>query len=228
MVDMVVHGDGPGARWAAAAAPGDTLEAIGPRGQIVVDEAADWHLFVGDETALPGMAAMIESLPPQVPGVMIVELPARADGHDPEVGSDQDVQVTWIERATPNPGDAARLVAAVASVALPSGRGRAYVAGEMRVARAIATALAARGLERDQIATKSYWRRGEANASHGEPLDPDRPMRARPDGPNRAGRRHGPSRQPALVPDRRGRDVGAPRVRDPRGDRGRDRPLFPH
>ncbi len=180
MVDMVVHGDGPGARWAAAAAPGDTLEAIGPRGQIVVDEAADWHLFVGDETALPGMAAMIESLPPQVPGVMIVELPARADGHDPEVGSDQDVQVTWIERGDTEPGDAARLVAAVASVALPSGRGRAYVAGEMRVVRAIATALAARGLERDQIATKSYWRRGEANASHGEPLDPDRPMRARP------------------------------------------------
>jgi NADPH-dependent ferric siderophore reductase len=180
VVDMVVHGDGPGARWAAGAAPGDSLDAIGPRGAIVVDKAADWHLFVGDETALPGMAAMIESLPPQVPGAMIVELPKRAEGHEPEVGSDSDVQVTWIERGDAEPGDADRLVAAAAHVTLPSGRGRAYVAGEMKVVRAVATALVARGLERDQISTKSYWRRGEANASHGEPLDPDRPMRARP------------------------------------------------
>jgi NADPH-dependent ferric siderophore reductase len=179
VIDMVVHGDGPGARWAAGAVAGDTLDAIGPRGGIVVDGDADWHLFIGDETALPGMAAMIESLPPQVPGVMIVELPKRAEGHDPDVGSDRDVQVTWIERGDAEPGDASRLVAAAASVALPSGRGRAYVAGEMKVVRAIATALASRGLERDQISTKAYWRRGEANAPHGEPLDPDRPMRPR-------------------------------------------------
>ena len=179
VVDMVVHGDGPGARWAAAAAPGDTLDAIGPRGQTLVHEAADWHLFVGDETALPGMAAMAEALAPQVPGLMIVELPKRAEGHDPEVQPDQDVRVTWIERGDAEPGDADRLVAAVEGVALPPGRGHAYVAGEMKVVRAVAAALAARGLERDQISTKSYWRRGEANAPHGEPLDPDRPMRAR-------------------------------------------------
>src|SRR5258708_17432195 len=62
-VDIVVHGDGPGARWAAAAAPGDELDAVGPRGSVVIDEAAGWHLFIGDETALPGMLAMAESLP---------------------------------------------------------------------------------------------------------------------------------------------------------------------
>ena len=34
-VDVVLHGDGPGARWAAGAAVGDVVEAVGPRGKVV-------------------------------------------------------------------------------------------------------------------------------------------------------------------------------------------------
>jgi hypothetical protein len=46
------------------------------------------------------------------------------------------------------------------------------------VVRAVAAALTARGFDRSAIDAKAYWRRGGANAAHGEPLDPDR---ARPD-----------------------------------------------
>ncbi len=177
-VDMVVHGDGPGARWAARAAPGDGLDAIGPRGKVVLDDVADWHLFVGDETALPGMSIMAESLSPDLPGVMVIELPEHVDGHDPQVAADQDLAIRWVERGGAEPGEAARLVAAAEQVSLPQGRGHAYVAGEMKVVRAVTTALAARGLDRSAIDAKAYWRRGGANAPHGEPLDPDQP---RPD-----------------------------------------------
>ena len=177
-VDLVVHGDGPGAQWAAKAAPGDGLDAIGPRGKVVLDDAADWHLFIGDETALPGMSIMAESLPPDVPGVMVIELPEHVDGHDPHLTADQVLAIRWIERGDAEPGEAARLVAATEQVSFPHGRGHAYVAGEMNVVRAITTALAARGFDRSAIAAKAYWRRGGANAPHGEPLDPDQP---RPD-----------------------------------------------
>ena len=173
-VDMVVHGDGPGAQWAAAAAVGRELEAIGPRGKVVLDATADWHLFVGDETALPGQSIMAESVPAGVPVIMVVEVPQHVAGHDPELAPGGAAQVTWIERGDADPGDAARLVAAAERVDLPPGQGHAYVAGEMKVVRAVAAALGARGMDRSTIDAKAYWRRGGANAPHGEPLDPDR------------------------------------------------------
>jgi NADPH-dependent ferric siderophore reductase len=179
VVDMVLHGDGPGARWAAQAAPGDSLDAIGPRGKIVVDQEANWHLFVGDETALPGMAAMVESLPGGATGIAIVELPRHVSGHDPTVSADQDVQIKWIERGDTEPGEAARLVAAVQHVELAPGPGHAYIAGEMKVVRALTAALTARGFDAGRVSPKAYWRRGGANAPHGEPLDPDQPERSR-------------------------------------------------
>ena len=57
-LDVVRHADGPGERWVAAARPGDRVEGIGPRGKIFLAEAADWHLFIGDDAALPAYLAM--------------------------------------------------------------------------------------------------------------------------------------------------------------------------
>jgi len=62
-LDVVMHGDGPGIRWAQAARPGLPIEAIGPRGKIGLDPTAKWHLFAGDATGLPGAFAMMETLP---------------------------------------------------------------------------------------------------------------------------------------------------------------------
>src|SRR3989442_15705839 len=58
---VLFHGDGPGMRWAQAAAPGVAIEAIAPRGKITVADAA-WHLFAGDATAVPGAITMMEAL----------------------------------------------------------------------------------------------------------------------------------------------------------------------
>ena len=172
-VDMVVHGNGPGARWAAKAGPGDQLDAIGPRGKVVLDDGADWHLFIGDETALPGFSIMAESLPPGVSGVMVVELPEHVEAHDPQIRAGQSLEVKWVERGRSEPGEAARLVTAAERLSFPDGAGHAYVAGEMSVVRAVTSALAARGLDRSSIDAKAYWRLGGANAPHGEPLEAD-------------------------------------------------------
>jgi NADPH-dependent ferric siderophore reductase len=66
-LDVVMHGDGPGIRWAQSARPGLAIEAIGPRGKIGLDPNARLHLFAGDATAVPGSLAMIEALPAGVP-----------------------------------------------------------------------------------------------------------------------------------------------------------------
>ena len=53
-IDVSLHGKGPGTDWIAAAATGDRIDAIGPRGKITLRPDADWHLFVGDETGCRG------------------------------------------------------------------------------------------------------------------------------------------------------------------------------
>jgi len=57
-LDIVLHGDGPGERWVRSARSGDRIQGIGPRGKITTSATADWHLFIGDESALPATFAM--------------------------------------------------------------------------------------------------------------------------------------------------------------------------
>ena len=62
-MDVSLHGAGPGTVVEGAATAGDRIDAIGPRGKITLRPNADWHLFVVDETGLPGALAMVEALP---------------------------------------------------------------------------------------------------------------------------------------------------------------------
>src|SRR6185436_89057 len=74
-LDIVLHGDGPGERWVRSARPGDRIEGIGPRGKITTSPAADWHLFIADEAALPATFVMTESLAADSSATLILEVP---------------------------------------------------------------------------------------------------------------------------------------------------------
>lgn len=53
-IDFVVHGDeGLAGPWASRAQPGDQVTFLGPGGGYGPQASADWHLLVGDESALP-------------------------------------------------------------------------------------------------------------------------------------------------------------------------------
>ena len=70
-LDFVAHGDsGAAGPWAASAREGDALVFTGPAGAYRPDPAADWHLMVGDESALPAIAASLEAVPPGAPVVV--------------------------------------------------------------------------------------------------------------------------------------------------------------
>src|SRR2546429_161566 len=47
-IDVLMHGDGPGMRWAQSVRPGVSIDAIGPRGKITLVDNAEWHLFAGE------------------------------------------------------------------------------------------------------------------------------------------------------------------------------------
>jgi NADPH-dependent ferric siderophore reductase len=166
-VDVVLHGDGPGERWVRSAAPGDRIEGIGPRGKITTSLTADWHLFIGDDSALPAIFAMTESLPGDCEATVLLEIPEQAD--EQELLSPARTRVSWLHRLGAPAGDPAALVAEAREVELPPGRGHAYLLGEARVVLALREVLSDRGLQPGQVSPKAYWGRGRANAGHGEP-----------------------------------------------------------
>ncbi len=170
-VDVFLHGDaeGPGAAWASAASTGDRVEALGPRGKVVVDEVAEWHLFAGDDAALPAVFTMVESLPAGATALVILEVGGHDDEQDLSLPGGAGQRLDWLHRHDRRPGEGAALAEAVAALPLPPGRGHAYLAGELAAVASMRTALAERGLQPPQISAKAYWRRGVANAAHGEP-----------------------------------------------------------
>lgn len=166
-LDVVRHPDGPGERWIRAARPGVTVEGIGPRGKISPAPHTDWHLFIGDDSSLPAIFTMTESLPPDATATVILEVPEPEDAQ--ELRPHAPVQLTWLHRRGRPAGQPDALVPAASAVTIPAGRPHAYLLGEARVVLALRQALQERGLGPERISPKAYWGRGKANASHGEP-----------------------------------------------------------
>jgi NADPH-dependent ferric siderophore reductase len=171
-IDVVLHGDGPAAAWAASCQPGQRIEAIGPRGKVTVQPEADWHLFAGDDSAMPASLAMAESLPTPEDALVVLEVDGVADQQQVSATDGRPIGVHWVHRAGADPASSAKLVAALDGLELPAGLGHAYLAGELRVVADMRRTLLERGLTAAQISAKPYWRAGVANAAHGEPERP--------------------------------------------------------
>ena len=71
-VDFVLHeGRGPAAAWAREARPGAWVGVSEPGGRYVVDPDADFHLVIGDESALPAVATVLAALPAGAPAFRV-------------------------------------------------------------------------------------------------------------------------------------------------------------
>ena len=158
-LEFVTHGDeGSAGPWAASAREGDALVFSGPAGAYRPDPAADWHLMVGDESALPAIAASLDAVPPGAS--VVVRLVCDGPDHELELTTPGRLDVAWLHR-TGGPGDADLLADAVAALAFPPGRAHAFVHGEAGEIRAVRRHLLAdRGLDAEQLSCSPYWRRG--------------------------------------------------------------------
>ncbi len=166
-LNIVRHGKGPGEQWLRAARPGDTIEGIGPRGKIIASSTADWHLFMGDESAMPAILTMTESLPAGAAATLVIEVPSPDD--EQEIVTPARTRASWLHRLGGDAGEPALLAAEAAEVELPPGAGHVYLFGEASVVLKLREILGGRGIAADQVSPKAYWGRGRANAGHGEP-----------------------------------------------------------
>lgn len=155
-LDFVVHGDeGIAAPWAAAAEPGELVQFVGPGGAWSPKEA-DFHLFVGDESALPAIAAGLERLPADARGHVVIEV----SEHKLEIEHPEGVTVEWFVRgdAAYDPGALAELVAAFdwpadASVSV-------FAHGEREAMKALRPIFKEREVPRELLSISGYWAYG--------------------------------------------------------------------
>ncbi|GAA3644494.1 siderophore-interacting protein [Nonomuraea antimicrobica] len=157
-LDFVVHGDeGLAGPWAERAAPGDELLILGPGGGYAPDPGAGWHLFVGDESALPAIAASLEALPVGARAHALIEVDAPED--EQKLLTPADVLVSWIHRGRRPVGE--RLVAAVRALEFPGGDVHAFVHGEAGFVKELRRHLRLeRGVGLDRLSISGYWRAG--------------------------------------------------------------------
>ncbi|MEV7671429.1 MULTISPECIES: siderophore-interacting protein [unclassified Streptomyces] len=160
-IDFVVHGDeGLAGPWAARAEAGDTVRFLGPGGGYAPDETADWHLLVGDESALPAIAAALERLPAGARAHAFVEIEDASEEQKPETAAG--VDITWLHRAGRPVGEA--LVEAVRTLDFPAGDVHAFVHGEAGFVKELRRHLRLdREVPRERLSISGYWRLGKTD-----------------------------------------------------------------
>jgi NADPH-dependent ferric siderophore reductase len=152
-VDFVLHaGHGPAAAWARDARPGAWVGVSEPGGRYEPAPGVDFHVLIGDETALPALATVLGALGTgAAPVTTFIEVAgADEEQHLPGI-------VTWVHRGDRRAGEP--LVDAVRAATFPDGRGQAWLSGESGCVRDLRRHLIEeRGIDRRLVYATGYWR----------------------------------------------------------------------
>jgi NADPH-dependent ferric siderophore reductase len=105
-VDFVLHGaTGPASAWAERARVGDEIVLVAPNARFPGPTGGfEWHpptdasclLIAGDETAVPAVCAIVESLPGGRRVRVLLEVPTPADALN--TAAPAGVEITWLPR----------------------------------------------------------------------------------------------------------------------------------
>jgi len=157
-IDFVLHGDSPAGRWARGAERSQAIEAHGPRGRTSLAGDVDHHLFLGDETCIPGIFAMAESLPAGAKATALIEIADESEKQT--LTSAADVRIEWISRDGAAPGPNSLLLDRLQALNPSATDTHAYVIGETSNVRAQRHYLLAHGFDKARITAEGYWRPG--------------------------------------------------------------------
>ncbi len=160
-IDFALHTAGPATAWAMAARPGDTVHLGGPRGSMLIPDAFDGYVLIGDDTALPAIGRRLEELALGTPAFVVVEV----DGPEDEIvfNTLADLTLHWVHRTAKR--GPTNLNAAIHGLFLPQNDVHTWVAGESQAAKAIRDQLIDdHGINPAWLKVSAYWRRGEAGA----------------------------------------------------------------
>jgi NADPH-dependent ferric siderophore reductase len=165
-VDVVLHPKGLAAQWARAARPGHAAALLGPDNAYAGEHSGlEFRppapgmpiLLAGDETAVPAIAAILDRLPRDARGEVLLETPSPNDAlplHAPPA-----MRISWLPRHDADAGT--HLLPAVRDHSIDGPR-YAWVAGEASMVRELRHHLMGeRALDRHLVSCRGYWRRSK-------------------------------------------------------------------
>lgn len=154
-IEFALHGQGAASGWARQAAVGQTVTIGGPRGSMIVPPDYDWHLLVGDDSALPAIHRRLEELPTGVQARVFVLLSDADDRRD--LRSRAALELQWFDMPE-------ALTAAVQAMALPQGEGFVWCAGEATLmARLRTILLEQKSHPKEAMKVAAYWKPGASD-----------------------------------------------------------------
>lgn len=163
-VDVVLHDGGVASAWAATAGAGAPGAVSGPGRGYTVDPEAPGFVLVGDETAIPAIAQLLEAIPRTATVQVHVEVAAPEGRVD--LPDHPRAAVEWHDLADPtDPG--AAMVAAVRELTIGP-EDRIWVAGEAASVQRIRRHLFdERAIPRARATVRGYWKRGRTGDDDG-------------------------------------------------------------
>jgi NADPH-dependent ferric siderophore reductase len=153
-IEFALHGEGLASEWARRTSVGRRAVIGGPRGSMIVPLDYDWHLLVGDATALPAIHRRLEELPAEAHAIVAVQVADVADRR--RLDGAARVELQWVSSAD-------ELIAAVGAMRLPPGEGYAWGAGEVSEMGRLRRMLLDKGQPREAMRVAAYWKRGASD-----------------------------------------------------------------
>lgn len=166
---MVLHGDtGPASAWAERVAVGAPVALWGPRTSWAPPAGVDSYLLVADETGLPAVAVILETLGDDAPIQVVAEV---ADQHArQELRSADHITVTWLHRDGAETGTTTGLADTVRALPQPDGTPYVWGGAESRAVTQVRRHVRDTwGLPKDRVSLVGYWR----HKAHEADVDPD-------------------------------------------------------
>lgn len=151
MLGVIDHGAGRLSKWLSEVQIGDTIALAGPGPAYTVDRSARRYLVAGDESAVPAISQLLESIPDEIEVEVCIEVTTPAART--ELPTHPRATVTWTELAD-GAEPSTTLVRWVDEQTFDEGT-RLWVAGE---AAAVQKIRKLDGVARDQANIRGYWK----------------------------------------------------------------------
>lgn len=168
-IDFVLHGDqGVASGWAERACAGDEVGLWRPHARIL-DEEPERYVIAGDHTALPAIAFILDHLPEEAQGDVIVMVPGKAE--EQRLRLPQGMSLRWLHAPLQPESDALLPSAVRALDRADIGRSFVWAGAEASVSRDIRAFVRKEcGLPASRTYVLNYWKRGmvEGTYDHGE------------------------------------------------------------
>lgn len=152
-IEFALHGEGAASNWASQASVGQHLRVGGPRGSMVIPVDYDWHLLIGDASALPAVHRRLEELPTQARAIVLLQVDDARDQR--ALTSAAQLDLRWVDSNE-------ALLSAVSTLDLPEGDGFAWAAGEAATMARVRGLLLDKGMPKESLKVAAYWKAGAA------------------------------------------------------------------